>query len=137
MKITMHKPITLLLFLAAFLAIHKEPFAQGQNAPSTYASKDEAAQQVIDKLGKLIFPKIEVHQATLREVINFVFQKSKELDPTGQGVAIHLDPSLGEISDERLTLSLAHIPEYELLRYITSLANAKLIVSKDGVTITR
>jgi general secretion pathway protein D len=52
------------------------------NAPSTVA--------ISNKLNKIIFPKIDFRDSTVREAIEFLVTKSKSLDPESQGVNIVL-----------------------------------------------
>jgi general secretion pathway protein D len=47
-------------------------------------------ERISNLLNSIIIPKIEFHEATVAEAINFLKQKSKELDPNHQGVNIVL-----------------------------------------------
>lgn len=117
-------------------------------------------ERITNLLNSIIIPKIEFHEATVAEAINFLKQKSKDLDPNKQGVNIVLKveggaapsaaapqpgalpgaeavPATGSVSpaDARITLSLTNIPLYEALRYITSLANLKVKIDPYAVAI--
>ncbi|MGB8356256.1 MAG: hypothetical protein WCD79_20325 [Chthoniobacteraceae bacterium] len=105
-----------------------------------------------NKLNHIIIPKIEFRDATVREALAFLQQKSREVDntetdPARKGVNIVLKadvfPNLSEAradakktyiqgdlgytipSEARITLSLTNIPLSEALRYITNLAGLK------------
>jgi general secretion pathway protein D len=111
-------------------------------------------------LNSIIIPKIEFREATVREAVDFLKQKSKELDPNKKGVNIVLKlegtpgssapapevpgtaaapttPSAPSVNptDARITLSLTNIPLSEALRYITSLAGLKVKIDQYAVTV--
>src|SRR5207302_5571755 len=50
--------------------------------------------QITKKLNSIIIPKIDFKDSTVREAVDFLVKKSKDLDPEGQGVNIVL--KLGE-----------------------------------------
>jgi hypothetical protein len=98
------------------------------------------------KLNRIIIPKIEFREATLREAIDYLIQKAHELDtqesdPSKRGVNIVLklegqaEQSNSAPSEARITLSLTNIPLAEALRYITSLAGLKVKVDQYAVTL--
>ena len=116
------------------------------------------------KLERIIIPRLELRDATIREALDFLKKKSAELDdsPTGKGVNILLKLEAGAVTppspspvpqnpglesaqpppqpspapnDARITVTLNNIPMTEALRYITSLANLKFKIEPNGVVI--
>lgn len=90
------------------------------------------------KLESLIIPKLELHEATIQESIDFLASKSRSLDtaepdPARRGVKFRFKNV--ESSDARITVSLNNIPLGEALRYVTSLANLKFNTTPDDVEI--
>jgi general secretion pathway protein D len=118
--------------------------------------------EIQNLLNNIIIPKIEFREATIREAVDFLKQKSKDLDPNKRGVNIVLKlegtpgssqpaattpetapgvpgtpASAGATNpnDAKITLSLTNIPLSEALRYITSLAGLKVKIDQYAVTI--
>ncbi len=113
------------------------------------------------KLSRIIVPRLEFRQATVREAIEFLKDKSRELDiaepdPNRRGVNIVLktdgaaaaapsvpglddtvlpDVPAGGGSDSQITLSLSNIPLGEALRYVANLASLKVKVEEYAVAI--
>ena len=85
---------------------------------------------------KIIFPKIDFRDATLREVVEFLVVKSKALDPAGKGVNVVLGDE-GKASDTKITLTLSNIPLSEALRYVASLAGLGLREDEFAIFIGR
>ncbi len=145
-----------------------QPVQQGGNIAS-----------ITSKLNRIIIPRVEFQNATVREAIDYLKQKSRELDvaepdPARRGVNIVLqldspgggavpapvvpaDPGIpgletglpeggggfGETTsapmvdpnDVRITLSLANVPLYEVLKYITQLSQLKVKIDPYAVAI--
>jgi len=112
-------------------------------------------EEIRAKLNKIVLPKIEFHDCSLREAIDFLQQRARELDPTpgGKGVNIvlklekekeHSSAPDGEFtsnqkpfssSRKKIDLNLKNIPLYEVLRYISELAGLKLKIEPYAVSI--
>ena len=73
-----------------------------------------------------IFPKIDFRDATVREIVDFLVEKSKRLDEKGKGANIVLR-NADEIGDVRITLTLNNVPLAALLRYVTEVAGCELV----------
>lgn len=117
------------------------------------------------KLERIIIPKIELREATIREAIDFLKKKAVELDadsPSGErgvNIVLKLDnagpgtatpaipaipgldqipnamPTVGNPADARITVSLSNIPLVEALKYVTGLANLKYKIEPYGISI--
>ena len=74
--------------------------------------------------GKLIIPKVQFSGATLDEALKFLREKSKDLDPLGNGVDIILFPS-GSPNTAQIAMDMKNVPLDEALRYVTELAAAR------------
>ncbi|MEO6740995.1 MAG: M56 family metallopeptidase [Chthoniobacteraceae bacterium] len=86
------------------------------------------------KAGAIIFPKIDLRDATLSETMDFLREKSKELDPDRKGVNLILKPgAVGQ--DPRITLSLTNIPLSEALRYFAQLAGFEIVADDHAITL--
>ena len=102
--------------------------------------KSKADESLKSRLANIIIPKIEFHEATVSEAIDFLNQKCRELDPEHQGVRIKIQginssQTGGNSSDQKITLSLSNCPLMEAMHYITSLANLKIKIEGDQVSI--
>jgi general secretion pathway protein D len=110
------------------------------------------------KLNRIIIPRIDLRDTTVREAVEFLKQRSRELDtstddPQGKrGVNIVLKllpsqpdlalppaegptPPVGGTADTRVTLSLTNVPLIEALRYLTELAGLKYKIEPYAVSI--
>jgi hypothetical protein len=125
--------------------------------------KDVGLRAIQTKLDAIIFPRVDFREATVREAIEFVVQKSKQVDPDGAGVSIVLKlddqgpagppppaekaipgipglPADGaapiQLPATRISLQASHIPMLELLRYVAGLADLQVTVEKFAIVIT-
>jgi general secretion pathway protein D len=95
-------------------------------------------QSVNRKLDDIIVPRINFTDATVREAIEYLRQRSVALDTTGiedergVNIVLKLDPSA---ASQTITIDLANIPLREALDYITRLAGLKIKVEPFAVLI--
>ena len=117
------------------------------------------------KLNRIIIPRIDLRDATVREAVEFLKQRSRELDSTTddpqekRGVNIFLKllppatipapdmtaappveggatlPPVSGDADTKVTLSLTNVPLIEALRYLTELAGLKYKIEPYAVSI--
>ena len=88
------------------------------------------------KLENLIFPKADVRDVTVREMVDFIRMRSKELDPEGKEINITLTAGAAKASETlRLTGNDEDIPLSILLKKIAEGANLKLSVTAEGVVL--
>ena len=100
-------------------------------------------QSVSRKLEEIRIPSINFRDATIREAIDFIKQRSvaldtEEPDPNRRGINIvlKLDPTLaGSDAGTRITLALTDVPLGEALRYIATAANLKVKVEPFAVAV--
>ena len=101
-------------------------------AEPTSKEENSRAQALEAKLKALVFPKVEFEAVSLREAVQVLRQKSKELDPDGEGInfVVHT-------SDEnpKLTLSLNNVSLRAILRTITLLTDTEYEVVENIVII--
>jgi hypothetical protein len=92
------------------------------------------------KLNRIILPRLEFREATIREAIDYLAQQSRELDttesdPARRGVNIVFKQHVPQPDDARITVSLTNISLMEALRYVTGLANMKFRIEPHEVAI--
>ena len=111
------------------------------------------------KLNRIIIPRIDLRDTTVREAVEFLKQRSRELDTStddpqgkrGVNIVLKLAPSrqdltvppadgptpapVGGTADTRVTLSLTNVPVIEALRYLTELAGLKYKIEPYAVSI--
>ena len=140
---------------------------QGRETGST-VSREVAAtgtEAINAKLNRIIIPKISLTDATIREAVDFLKQRSRELDTTttdpskqrGVNIVLKLpNPALDAAiadpnaavpapeagvaapvvtGDSKVTLALNNVPLIEALRYLTELAGLKYKVEPFAVSI--
>lgn len=96
-------------------------------------------QSISRKLDEIIIPRINFTDATVREAIEFLRQRSEALDTEavdtserGVNIVLKLDQAA---ASQTVTLDLANLPLREALTYITNLANLKFKVEPYAVLI--
>ena len=79
--------------------------------------------------------KLEFHEASVTEAVDFLRRKSVELDPEKKGVNIVLKapPNLAQI---KVTLSLTDVPLWDAIRYLANLA-ALVVEPEDSALLLR
>jgi general secretion pathway protein D len=114
---------------------------------------------IMAKLNRIIIPRIDLRDTTVREAVEFLKQRSRELDTStdipqdkrGVNIVLKLHPSqpdltappipegtpapVGGTADTRITLSLTNVPLIEALRYLTELAGLKYKIEPYAVSI--
>jgi general secretion pathway protein D len=151
-------PIALSSLLACGLFLPLgEGFAASEEPqpPPERAAVPEDTSAIRRKLERIIIPKLEFREATVREAVEFLKEKSAEVDvdsPAGaRGVNIELRLGKGQRSpakartapgtdgknagEARINVSLTNIPLIEALKYVTGLANLKFKVEPKVVAI--
>lgn len=107
--------------------------------------------KINDKLQNIIIPSLSFNDMPLENAIRFLAAKSKELDPTGEGVNFVLKsrptvqpPKPGEQTKEptptptiprNITLTLSQVPLGDVVRFITNLTNLQFKVDEYAVFI--
>ncbi|CAN5521361.1 hypothetical protein BH09VER1_BH09VER1_51620 [soil metagenome] len=93
------------------------------------------------KLDEIVLPRIDFHDATVREAIDFIKQRAVALDTTeqdparkGVNILLKLRPEAPE-ANARITLSLNDIPLRAAIEYVAKAANLKLKVEQFAVAI--
>jgi general secretion pathway protein D len=138
----------------------KTPDLAGSGSPLQGSSAASTA--ILLKLNEIIFPEIKFREATITDVIQYLSDESRKIDPKKQGVNIVLGagiggggtaptpssapgeggappptlaPTTGSEGAQPITLSLRDVPMIEALKYITSLANLKYRIESSAVLI--
>lgn len=113
-----------------------------------------------NKLNKIIVDRIDLDQASIREVVDFLKQKSRQLDsstddPKKKGVNIVLKlaspaasptpadgqatetpaPESGVTADTKISIALKNVPLIEAVRYLTELSGLKYKIEPFAVSI--
>ncbi len=131
--------------------------AQGRNIAGNNV------EAITAKLNRIVIPKIELNDTTIREAVEFLKQRSRDLDNTtddpkmkrGVNIVLKLpiapaaeapvDPNAVSgteptatpqiTGDSKITLSLSNVPLIEALRYLTELAGLKYKIEPFAVSI--
>lgn len=106
-----------------------------QNAEVKPKSAMPAAEKstAMEKAEKIILPKIEFVDATVKEAVDFFIAKSRALDPDKTGVNIVL--KLPEGDTTKLSLSLEDVPLSEALKYLAGLASLKIGTTPNAILL--
>jgi general secretion pathway protein D len=144
--------------------ISRELQAPKSLPPTGVLDRDAARQAAItEKLNKIIIPEINYREAVVSDVITFLSEESRRLDPDKAGVNIVLSggisapppaptpttpptaaggtepqpttPSGGELEGRKITLSLREVPLIDALKYVTTLAELKYRIESSAVIV--
>lgn len=140
----------------------KRKFIEARTTESTALQEEKrGTEMMLAKLNRIIIPRIDFKDATVRQAINFLQQRSRDLDSSeadaerrGVNIVLKLPAAAptapsstgaegGEAAvapaaptgDSRINLSLANVPLYEALRYVATLAGLKVKVEPFAVSI--
>jgi hypothetical protein len=117
------------------------------NVPQESSELQSRTAAIQRKLERIIIPKLEFREATIREALDFLKKKVSDLDtdsPAGErgvnmvlklGDAPPSPPDVPNPADARITVSLTNVPLIEALRYVTGLANLKFRIEPYAVSI--
>lgn len=118
---------------------------------------------IIAKLNRIVIPKIDLRDTSVREAVEFLKQRSRELDTStdvqadkrGVNIVLKTNPAsapveipggapadpaapppvVGGNADTKITLTLSNVPLIEALRYLTELAGLKYKIEPYAVSI--
>lgn len=134
----------------------KRKFAEARSTDSVALQEERRGTEImISRLNRIIIPRVDFRDTTIRQAVSFLQQRSRDLDttesdPERRGVNIVLKlpttpaPATetdGEASlpapsaDNRITLNLTNVPLYEALRYVATLAGLKVKVEPYAVSL--
>lgn len=116
----------LMLPILAFIAIAS---VSGQTPGAPVAEKKSATS--VARLEKIIFPRLDFGDATLREAVGYLHHKAKLLDPGGQG-SLELKIEDEELGNTRITLRLDGVPLSAAVRYCALLAGCDVHKQDDA-----
>ncbi|MDE1171148.1 MAG: type II and III secretion system protein [Verrucomicrobium sp.] len=84
------------------------------------------------KLESIVIPSVEFSDASLQNAVDFLNDKTRQLDPEHEG--INFIPRPEALSQAKtITLSLKNVPLKEVLRYLTQLAQVKFKIDPSAV----
>jgi len=98
-------------------------------------------QAVSDKLDSIKIPRLNFTDATIREALDFIKKRSRELDdseedPDKKGINIVLKLSPDDVaSNSPITLSLDDVPLRQALQYVSEAANLKIKIDPYAVVV--
>jgi general secretion pathway protein D len=139
----------------------KRRFVEARSTDSAALQQERRGTELmIARLNRIIIPKVDFRDATVRQAITFLAQRSRDLDTTeadadqrGVNIVLKLPstppvvaPAAGDLLDggaapaaptpeSRITLNLTDVPLYEALRYVATLAGLKVKVEPFAVSV--
>jgi hypothetical protein len=88
---------------------------------------------VLEKAEKIILPKIEFSDATIRDVVAALATKSRELDPEGKGVKFFV--TLPPTDTTTISVSLENVPLTEAVKYVAQLVGLEVDAIGDEIVL--
>jgi general secretion pathway protein D len=138
----------------------RRPVADSRLVASDLQSTQKGTELMLARLNRIIVPRVDFRDTTIRQAVTFLQQRSRDLDTTesspdqrGVNIFLKLPPpgtarvaAAGEFDDEppgapvtmtddRITLNLTNVPLYEALRYVATLAGLKVKVEPFAVSL--
>jgi general secretion pathway protein D len=135
----------------------KRRFNEARVTDSGSAQEERRGTELmVARLNRIIVPRIDFRDATVRQAVSFLQQQSRSLeagsqDEAGINIVLKLPttsappPAVDEFgetsatplspSESRITLNLTRVPLYEALRYVATLAGLKVKVEPFAVSI--
>lgn len=134
-------------------------FVEARTTDSTALDEERRGTELmIGRLNRIIIPRVDFRDATVRQAVGFLQQRSRDLDTSetdperrGINIVVKLPASVtaapaaleveGETAapvtagDGRITLNLSNVPLYEALRYVATLAGLKVKVEPFAVSL--
>jgi general secretion pathway protein D len=136
-------------------------FVEARTTDSTALDEERRGTELmIGRLNRIIIPRVDFRDATVRQAVGFLQQRSRdldtsEMDPERRGINIVVKlptaatppPTALEVEgettvaapalsgDNRITLNLSNVPLYEALRYVATLAGLKVKVEPFAVSL--
>ncbi len=99
--------------------------------PSTSAVPVGAA---VDRAKGITVPQLDFREASLKDVVNYLADESRTLDPDKKGVNIFLQVPPGT-KPPAITLNLQNIPLFDALRFIASIGGCDLVVDDNALRL--
>ncbi len=143
--------------------VNRNLIARATEGAGTARSDVRGTEAITAKLNRIIIPKIEFRDTTVREAVEFLQQRSQSLDSStddpqqkrGVNIVLKLNPQAatpepaeGEAvppeaapaetsgtADTSVTMTLQNVPLIEALRYLTDLAKLKFKIEPYAVSI--
>lgn len=106
----------------------------GKRMMLVFLGASQGVAPLVAKCRALVIPHVEFQDAALKDVVQFLVEQSRQLDPAKEGVNIVLD--LQEMKPATLTLTLRNVPLSEALRYVTQLTGLQLKYEPMAVVIS-
>jgi general secretion pathway protein D len=138
----------------------KRRFVEARTTDSTALDEERRGTELmVGRLNRIIIPRVDFRDATVRQAVGFLQQRSRDLDTSeadperrGINIVVKLPASVtppsaalemeGETpaapvfsGDNRITLNLSNVPLYEALRYVATLAGLKVKVEPFAVSL--
>jgi general secretion pathway protein D len=135
-------------------------FVEARTTDSTALDEERRGTELmVGRLNRIIIPRVDFRDATVRQAVGFLQQRSRDLDTSetdperrGINIVVKLPASVtpppaaleveGETpatpaysGDNRITLNLSNVPLYEALRYVATLAGLKVKVEPFAVSL--
>jgi hypothetical protein len=96
----------------------------------------DSVEETTRRAGMITFPRIDFRDSNASEIIAFLNQQAKELDPAKIGVQLQLTPgALAAAKRTKITLNLNNVPMIEIVKYVASLSNLKYQITKSKIVL--
>ncbi len=96
---------------------------------------EAAGNELYNRLNELMIDHIEFDGSDITSAISHLRQRSKDLDPQGEGFNI-IVPQSEKYADKTITLNLDQIPLYEVIRYICKMTGLNFRIDETDKIIT-
>jgi general secretion pathway protein D len=113
----------------------KKLFVDETDAGPVKSADDIAKEQMVARLKSIVIPSLDFRDANIEDVVMFLTETCRRLDPEGQGINLLLQGMNSTGSSGNVTISIRDMNLYEALGYITEMAELKFEVGPRVVSI--
>ena len=106
----------------------------GKRTTLVLLSASQGVAPLVAKCRSIVIPQVAFREAALKDVVQFLVEQSRHLDPAKEGVNIVLD--LQETKQAAITLELRNIPLSDALRYVTQVCGLRMKYEPLAVVIS-
>ena len=94
-----------------------------------------SAQSKIEKKLKLIVPAIKINDVTVKDALQIIRKKSKEIDPDKTGINILIQEKNQKLLSKKVTFNLTNIPLEATIKYVCQSSGLHYKVNDSGTAV--
>ena len=112
--------------------------AAGPKIAKAKTADDLAVEEMTSHLKSIVIPSLDFRDANIKDVVLFLTETCRRLDPAGKGVNIlHMGTAGSELADQgNISINIVDMNLYEALQFIVEMASMKFEVKANAVVVS-